>query len=129
MSKPGALHLTYKHLAPRSNHTKPPEQTRDGDTPNQYLGLLVEARDYRVAAKIIQLLGIRPARIITNNPDRIAQPGAACVPVVDRIPVVIPVGHLPQPDAPRGIAERLPQSVTVSASTPLVRCLSGCPWR
>ena len=48
------------------------------------------ARDYRVAAKIIRMLGIRSVRLITNNPDKIGQLEAAGVPVVDRIPVVIP---------------------------------------
>jgi GTP cyclohydrolase II len=57
---------------------------------NQYLGLPVDARDYRVAAKIIQLLGIRSVRLITNNPDKIGQLQAAGVAVIDRIPVVIP---------------------------------------
>ncbi len=58
---------------------------------NQYLGLPVDARDYRVAAKIMQILGIRSVRLITNNPDKIGQLQAAGVTVVDRIPVVIPV--------------------------------------
>jgi GTP cyclohydrolase II len=57
---------------------------------NQYLGLAVDARDYRVAVKIIRLLGIRSVRLITNNPDKIAQLEAAGIPVVDRIPVAIP---------------------------------------
>jgi GTP cyclohydrolase II len=57
---------------------------------NQYLGLPVDARDYRVAAKIMQLLGIRSVRLITNSPDKISQLQAAGVAVVDRIPVVIP---------------------------------------
>jgi len=57
---------------------------------NQYLGLPVDARDYRVAAKIIRLLGIRSVRLITNNPDKIGQLETAGVIVADRIPVVIP---------------------------------------
>jgi GTP cyclohydrolase II len=57
---------------------------------NQYLGLPVDARDYRVAAKIMEILGIRSVRLITNNPDKIGQLQAAGMPVVDRIPVVIP---------------------------------------
>ena len=36
------------------------------------------------------MLGIRSVRLITNNPDKIGQLEAAGVPVVDRIPVVIP---------------------------------------
>ena len=57
---------------------------------NQYLGLPVDARDYRVAAKIIELLKIRSVTLLTNSPDKIGQLKAEGIDVVDRIPVIIP---------------------------------------
>ena len=40
---------------------------------NQYLDMPVDARDYKVAARIIQLLKIRSVSLLTNNPDKIEQ--------------------------------------------------------
>jgi GTP cyclohydrolase II len=57
---------------------------------NQYLDLPVDARDYKVAAKIISLLKIRSVALLTNNPDKIDQLTTEGVDVVDRIPIVIP---------------------------------------
>jgi GTP cyclohydrolase II len=57
---------------------------------NQYLNMPVDARDYKVAAKIIQLLKIRSVSLLTNNPDKIEKLIAEGVHVVDRIPIVIP---------------------------------------
>ena len=50
----------------------------------------VDARDYKVAAKIIQILRIRSVALMTNNPDKIEQLKAEGIDVVERIPVVIP---------------------------------------
>ena len=57
---------------------------------NQYLNLPVDARDYKVAASIIDLLKIRSVSLLTNNPDKIDQLKAEGINVVDRIPIVIP---------------------------------------
>jgi len=57
---------------------------------NQFLELPVDARDYKVAAKIIELLKIRSISLLTNSPDKIDQLKAEGIDVVDRIPVVIP---------------------------------------
>ncbi len=60
---------------------------------NQYLDLPVDARDYGVAAQIIQLLKIRSVSLLTNNPDKIEQLTAAGVEVAERIPIVIPANR------------------------------------
>jgi GTP cyclohydrolase II len=60
---------------------------------NQYLDLPVDARDYKVAAKMIKLLKIRSVALLTNNPDKIEQLTAEGINVVDRIPIVIPANH------------------------------------
>ena len=57
---------------------------------NQYLEMPVDARDYKVAARIIQLLKIRSVSLLTNNPDKITQLKGEGIDVVSRIPVVIP---------------------------------------
>ena len=115
---------------------------------NQYLGLPVDARDYRVAAKIIQLLGIRSVRAHHQQPrqDRPARGSGRASGRPD------PRGHPGEP-ARQGLSRReagedgaphlsrggapgpgtaSARSVTVSAgsaSTPRVRCPSGCRWR
>jgi GTP cyclohydrolase II len=60
---------------------------------NQYLDLPVDARDYKVAAKIIDLLKIRSVALLTNNPDKIGQLKAEGINVVDRIPIVMPANR------------------------------------
>jgi GTP cyclohydrolase II len=60
---------------------------------NQYLDLPVDARDYKVAAKIIDLLKIRSVSLLTNNPDKIDQLKAEGINVVDRIPIVMPANR------------------------------------
>ncbi len=57
---------------------------------NHYLGYPAEARDYAVAAKIIELLGIKSIALLSNNPDKIAKLEAEGVSITRRIPVVIP---------------------------------------
>ena len=54
---------------------------------NEYLGLPADARDYRVAARIIELLRIRSVRLLTNNPQKIAGLQEQGIEVDDRIPV------------------------------------------
>jgi GTP cyclohydrolase II len=56
---------------------------------NQFLDLPVDARDYKVAAKIIELLGIKSILLLTNNPDKIGQLKAEGVEIAGRIPVII----------------------------------------
>ena len=63
---------------------------------NQYLDLPVDARDYKVAAQIIDLLKIRSVSLLTNSPDKIGQLKGEGIDVVDRIPVVIPTNRYNQ---------------------------------
>ena len=57
---------------------------------NHYLGYPAEARDYAVAAKIIELLGIESVALLSNNPDKIGKLEDEGVVITRRIPVVIP---------------------------------------
>jgi GTP cyclohydrolase II len=60
---------------------------------NQFLDMPVDARDYKAAAKIIQILKIRSVVLLTNNPDKIRQLTAEGIAVVDRLPIVIPANR------------------------------------
>jgi GTP cyclohydrolase II len=57
---------------------------------NLYLGFPDEARDYKVAQKILSLLEIRSVALMTNNPDKIDKLRAEGVDVVGRVPIIIP---------------------------------------
>ena len=56
---------------------------------NHFLGYPGEARDYGVAAGIIDLLGIRSVALMTNNPDKIDKLSREGVVITERIPIVI----------------------------------------
>ena len=57
---------------------------------NQRLGLPAEARDFGVAARMLDLLGVRRIRLMTNNPAKVAAFGAAGVTVAERVPHQLP---------------------------------------
>jgi GTP cyclohydrolase II len=57
---------------------------------NQALGFRDDERDYAVAAHMLHSLGLRSVRLITNNPEKIRQLTQHRIPVVGRIPHVIP---------------------------------------
>jgi 3,4-dihydroxy 2-butanone 4-phosphate synthase/GTP cyclohydrolase II len=59
---------------------------------NLALGLPVDAREYGAAAAILADLGFDDVRLLTNNPDKIAQLEAHGVRVAEREPLVVGVG-------------------------------------
>jgi 3,4-dihydroxy 2-butanone 4-phosphate synthase / GTP cyclohydrolase II len=52
---------------------------------NLALGHPVDDRDYSMAAEILKDLGVKSARLITNNPQKITEMGRRGIEVVDRI--------------------------------------------
>jgi GTP cyclohydrolase II len=58
---------------------------------NQRLGLPAEARDFPVAARMLELLGIRAIRLMTNNPAKVAAFETAGVKIAERVPHQLPV--------------------------------------
>ena len=58
---------------------------------NLALGLPVDAREYGAAAAILADLGFDAVRLLTNNPDKIAQLEAHGVTVAERVPLVVGV--------------------------------------
>ena len=59
---------------------------------NLALGLPADAREYGAAAAILNDLGITDVRLLTNNPDKIAQLRGARRHVSERVPLVVGVG-------------------------------------
>jgi GTP cyclohydrolase II len=56
---------------------------------NMELGFSEDLRKYDVAAQILEHLGIKEIKLITNNPDKIEQMKEFGINVVERIPLVI----------------------------------------
>lgn len=59
---------------------------------NLALGLPVDAREYAAAAAILRDLGITGIRLLTNNPDKVAQLTANGIEVIEQVPLVVGVG-------------------------------------
>jgi GTP cyclohydrolase II len=57
---------------------------------NRRLGLPAEARDFPVAARMLDLLGVREVRLMTNNPAKVAALEAAGMHVAERVPHHLP---------------------------------------
>ncbi|MDP1028222.1 GTP cyclohydrolase II [Sphingomonas sp. KR1UV-12] len=57
---------------------------------NTRLGFAVDARDFGVAARMLDLLGQRQVRLLTNNPAKVASLEAAGVAVAERVPHALP---------------------------------------
>lgn len=70
-------------------------QDRGHDTveANHLLGFGDDERDYRVAADMLQALGVRSIQLMTNNPRKIDGLREAGVSVAGRIPLVMPANR------------------------------------
>jgi GTP cyclohydrolase II len=53
---------------------------------NIRLGFRVDARDFRIAARMLELIGQRRIRLLTNNPAKVAELERAGIEVVERVP-------------------------------------------
>lgn len=59
---------------------------------NLALGLPADARDYAAAAGILNDLGVKQIRLLTNNTDKVAQLRALGLTIVDQVPLLVGVG-------------------------------------
>jgi GTP cyclohydrolase II len=59
---------------------------------NTSLGFERDERDYTVAARMLQMLGISSVALLTNNPAKLDALEAAGIVVAERIPLLAPVG-------------------------------------
>jgi GTP cyclohydrolase II len=57
---------------------------------NVRLGFAIDARDFSVAARMLDLLGIRGVRLLTNNPQKVAGLETAGIRVEERLPIILP---------------------------------------
>lgn len=57
---------------------------------NEVLGFYADERDFALAAALLQSLNIRKIRLLSNNPDKIAQLACYGVVVEERIPLALP---------------------------------------
>jgi 3,4-dihydroxy 2-butanone 4-phosphate synthase/GTP cyclohydrolase II len=70
------------------------DRGRDTVDANLELGLPADARDYRVAARILADLGVRTVRLLTNNPAKTVALEQHGVSISNRVPLEVP----PTPD-------------------------------
>lgn len=64
---------------------------------NVALGLPVDARDYASAAAVLRRIGVRRARLLTNNPAKIEALSRHGVEVVERVPLEAPANPVSRP--------------------------------
>jgi GTP cyclohydrolase II len=69
------------------------EEGLDTVDANLALGFRDDERSYEVAAAMLRTLGVRSVRLLTNNPDKVAQLNRAGLRVVERVPHVISPGR------------------------------------
>lgn len=56
---------------------------------NIRLGFAIDARDFSVAARMLELLGVQSVRLLTNNPEKVAGLEAEGIAVTERLPLKI----------------------------------------
>jgi GTP cyclohydrolase II len=69
------------------------DQGRDTVEANLELGLPVDTRDYQVAVQILEHLGVKTIRLMTNNPRKMKKLADYGMHIVERIPVL--TAHTP----------------------------------
>ena len=57
---------------------------------NVRLGFAIDARDFGVAARMLDLLGIGEVRLLTNNPEKVAGLESQGIKVAERLPLALP---------------------------------------
>jgi GTP cyclohydrolase II len=53
---------------------------------NEKLGFAADSRNYRFSAQTLRLLGVRRVRLLSNNPDKVAQLERYGIKVIERVP-------------------------------------------
>ena len=69
---------------------------------NTRLGFAIDARDFRTAGRMLQLLGQAQIRLLTNNPSKVAALESAGITVAERVPHALP----PNPHNERYLATK-----------------------
>jgi len=58
---------------------------------NLHLGFKPDERDYTMAAKVLQDLGVMQVRLLTNNPAKVAAMEGHHIRVKERVPLIVPM--------------------------------------
>ena len=66
------------------------DQGLDTVEANEHLGFPADARDYTIAAQMLEALGARRLRLLTNNPKKLEALEEFGFEVVERVPLVVP---------------------------------------
>jgi GTP cyclohydrolase II len=99
-------------------------QSRGHDTvdANRLLGLPDDARRYDVARDMLEWLGVKSVRLMTNNPEKVKGLRALGVSVIGRVPVVV----APNPFSAGYLeAKRLRMAHELPQGAPLARAANG----
>tara|TARA_B100002051_G_scaffold254955_1_gene270150 strand:+ start:136 stop:762 length:627 start_codon:yes stop_codon:yes gene_type:complete len=69
-------------------------QDKGADTldANLKLGLPGDARDYAIAAQILQGIGVEKVALLTNNPDKVRQLEEHGISIAERVPLIVGIG-------------------------------------
>ena len=67
------------------------DQGADTLDANLMLGLLVDARNYRIASTMLNALGVEDVSLLSNNPDKVKQLQEYGINVVERVPLIVGV--------------------------------------
>jgi 3,4-dihydroxy 2-butanone 4-phosphate synthase/GTP cyclohydrolase II len=78
-------------VAKTRTHVLQDEQGLDTVDSATALGLPVDVRDFRPAARVLAYLGVRSVRLLSNNPDKVDALTAHGIVVVGRVPLLEPV--------------------------------------
>jgi GTP cyclohydrolase II len=65
------------------------DQGRDTVEANEELGFDADCREFALPAAVLQQLGVREVRLMTNNPEKVAALEAAGIRVVERVSAVV----------------------------------------
>ncbi len=91
------------------------DQGLDTVEANEHLGFPADARDYKVAAQMLEALNVKRLKLLTNNPKKLEALADYGLEVTERVPLVIPpsaenrdylatkrrkLGHMLSPDSP-----------------------------
>ncbi|MBN8809032.1 MAG: GTP cyclohydrolase II [Sphingomonas sp.] len=60
---------------------------------NTRLGFAIDARDFRIAARMLDLLGQTTIRLLTNNPEKVRVLESAGITVTERVPIALPANR------------------------------------
>lgn len=66
------------------------DQGQDTIESNLHLGFEIDERDFSIASNIMNQLGIKNIKLITNNPEKVKSMVDQGISIVERIPVVVP---------------------------------------